>query len=214
MALLGDLETFALADVLRLLSATAKTGCLYIDADRGTGKVWLHEGELLTAQATATSASGVIDEVLFELLRCDRGSFRFNADEAVPEELELPDHEVNLEAALLGARQLLQEWQDLREVVASLDCHVTLQPELDADEVTIGASAWPTLGAIGPGATVAQIAERLRLGEIDVMRRVSEVRSSGLVTIWPPAAARSQRRTRRVPTGPATGDTVQTDQPG
>ena len=47
MALQGTLDTFALADVLRLLAATTKTGRLQIDGDRGVGSIWLVDGAVV-----------------------------------------------------------------------------------------------------------------------------------------------------------------------
>ena len=44
MALEGSLDAFGLPDVLRLLAATAKTGCLYVGGDRASGHVWVDRG--------------------------------------------------------------------------------------------------------------------------------------------------------------------------
>lgn len=51
MALQGTLDTFALADVLRLLANTHKSGRLELAGDRGHGRVWLGEGQLVGGEA-------------------------------------------------------------------------------------------------------------------------------------------------------------------
>ena len=80
MALQGTLDTFALPDVLRLLAATKKTGCLRITGDRGTGSVWVSSGEVSALEAVhAPHATETVD-ALFELLRFAEGSFTFDAD--------------------------------------------------------------------------------------------------------------------------------------
>jgi Domain of unknown function (DUF4388) len=202
LVLVGMLETFAVDDALRLLAATHKTGCLYVNGDRGEGYVWVERGALVAATAQRSKPSAAIDEVIFELLRFRNGSFTFPTEHAVPQD---PDHLVDVEAALHSALGLLDEWRELEAVVASLDHRVALAPSLAASHVTIDAWSWSALAAIGAGTSVAQLAERLELGEIDVTRRVRDLIDAGVVAITPPAAGdplagrRHRRATGQVP---------------
>ena len=84
MALSGTLETFSLPDVLRLLSSTKKTGLLALDGDRGNGRVWVEDGEIVAAQADRSIIDDV-DAVLFELLRFVDAAFEFDAGAPAPE---------------------------------------------------------------------------------------------------------------------------------
>lgn len=205
MALLGDLETFALCDVLRLLAATAKTGCLHVEGDLGQGEVWLRDGALTSARTSTSLDDTVIDEVVFGLLRFERGTFKFHVDEPPPAH-EHPGYLTDIESVLRAARRMLDEWRDLQSVVPSPDHEVALQPELPLHEVTIDTSAWSTLAAVGTGATVSELAERLGLSEIDTMRRIRDVVDDGLVIVGPPAGASRPPRARRTP-DPALADT-------
>ena len=85
MALSGTLDTFALPDVLRLLASTAKTGRLRITGDRGSGSVWVTDGEVVATElASAVTQEPTNEEVVFGLLRFSAGSFTFEADAASP----------------------------------------------------------------------------------------------------------------------------------
>ena len=93
MALQGTLDTFSLPDVLRLLATTSKTGRLRIEGDRGQGSVWLDAGGVVDAAADRAVEGTPTDEVVFELLRFDSGSFAFDADDRAagghrPEDVE------------------------------------------------------------------------------------------------------------------------------
>jgi len=76
VALQGTLDTFALADLVRLLATTSKTGELAIDGDRGPGRLWFADGQLVGGEPTADD----LVDVVFALLREQEGDFAFHAD--------------------------------------------------------------------------------------------------------------------------------------
>ena len=115
MALQGSLDTFALPDVLRLLATTAKTGRLRIEGDRGNGSVWLRDGTVMAASADRATEDAPAEEVLFELLRFDEGSFAFDMDELSPNG-EQPE---DVEILLRNAGSLLSEWNELVAILLS-----------------------------------------------------------------------------------------------
>jgi hypothetical protein len=192
VALQGTLETFALPDVLRLLASTKKTGAYRLDGDRGTGSLWLQEGQIVGGEFKG-SATTDANEVAFELLRFTDGDFLFDAD-ATPDSAGDP---VDVEKVLAEAEGLLDEWKSIERVVPSLDRWVALRAELPADEVTIRADKWVSVVAIGGGKTVGQLGTLLGLGELPVSRVVKDLVELGLVELGdvpanvapPPAAA-------------------------
>ena len=117
MALQGTLDTFSLPDVLRLLATTSKTGRLRIEGDRGRGSVWLTDGGVVDADADRTLDGTPLDEVVFELLRFESGSFAFDGDDTASEAGDPED----VEALLRRADGLLSEWGELEAVVPSLE---------------------------------------------------------------------------------------------
>ena len=159
LALQGTLDTFSLPDVLRLLATTSKTGRLRIDGDRGLGSVWLAEGGIVDADADRAIDGTPTDEVIFELLRFDAGSFAFDGDDTASSGGEPED----VEALLRRANALLSEWAELETVVPSLTHEVTLSSDLSVEQVTIDSDRWRTLVAVASGRTVGELASALSL---------------------------------------------------
>lgn len=195
VALQGTLDTFALADVLRLLATTAKTGRLRVEGDRGQGSVWLRDGTVMASSAERAIEGAPSEEVLFELLRFGEGAFDFELDELSPHG-EQPE---DVEVLLRDANALLSEWKDLEKVVPSLDHQVTLVEALQGDDVTINAEHWPTIVAVGTGRSVGELAAALSLGELGVTRKVRDLIELGVVTLDQPSSEAVARSLEAVP---------------
>ena len=182
MALQGNLDTFPLTDVLRLLSSTAKTGCLHVEGPRGDGGIWLDAGEVVALETSVVAGPAEPAEVLFELLRFPEGTFAFLADAPSPESGEPLD----VESLLVAAEELVAEWEAVEQVVPSLDLWVSLIDELPSDEVTLDAAAWRTITAIGSGGPVREVGAWLELSELDACRVVRDVVEAGLAQVTEP----------------------------
>jgi hypothetical protein len=183
VALQGTLDTFAIADVLRLLAATAKTGRLHIDGDRGTGEVWLTDGAVVAGEVELRGPDGVVpctepSDVVFELLRHAEGTFEFIPDES-SEDSRPP---TGVDEVVGSAEQKLSDWRGVEAVVPSLEHAVSLAPEID-EEVVISREGWRTLLAIGEGRTVGEVGERLGMGEIAVSNAVKTLVDERLAVI-------------------------------
>jgi len=179
VALQGTLDTFALPDVLRLLAATKKTGCLRITADRGTGSVWVSSGEVSAVDAVhAPHATDPVD-ALFELLRFDEGAFTFDAEATH----DHPGRSTDVELLLEQSEALLAEWRTIESVIPSLDAWVTLRRHLPQPEVTLDQDSWTTIVAVGAGATLRRLGDDLALAELPVSRAVKGLLEGGFVDI-------------------------------
>jgi hypothetical protein len=178
VALSGTLDTFALPDVLRLLSSTSKTGRLRVTGDRGSGSIWVDGGEVVATElASAVTQEPSNEEVVFGLLRFGAGSFTFEAD-ATAANASTPSA---MEPILSAAENLLGEWRSIEEVIPSLDIWVGFRPSLDGPDVMVDQSRWSGIAAIGLGAQVGAVAETLALGEIDTCRMLKELLELGLI---------------------------------
>lgn len=193
MALQGTLDSFSLPDVLRLLATTGQTGCLHVDGDRGRGGVWLQNGTVVAAAADRALDDAPIDEVVFEMLRFNAGSFTFATDEQSPDGEEPSD----VEGVLARAGSMLDEWRELEAVVPSVDYRVRLARTLTVDKVTLDASRWQALAAIGGGRSVGELGDVLNLGELAVIRMVSDLVELGVVTVERPEPSRLSSLSRR-----------------
>jgi len=182
MTLRGTLDTVGLADLLQVLCATTKTGCLRIEVDRGSGRVWVRDGAVAAA-ATDRAHDAPLDEAMSDLLRHRTGSFTFDSDEQSPPS----DAHENLSDLLDRAYALLDERRELEATVPSLDHRVRLMEVLpEGVQATITASQWPILVRIGDGCTVADLATGMGLTELDALRTVSGLVTSGLASVEPP----------------------------
>src|SRR5439155_2335844 len=122
VSLHGTLETFALPDVLTLLTATKKSGELRVVGGRIDGRVWFDAGEVVGADvAGGTSAV----DAIFELLRLPSGTFSFDADRTAPS----PGAPAATDILLADAQARLSEWREIETVIPSLDHLVRLVPE-------------------------------------------------------------------------------------
>lgn len=179
MALQGTLDTFALSDVLRLLASTKKTGRLVIAGNRGTGSVWVDGGSVVGYDATGTVEGAAGADVLFELLRYTDGSFTFESGTTTTD-LKPPQA---VEVLLADAERQVIEWRAIEAVVPSMEAWLSLVAEIEDGEIMMSANTWMTIVAIGSGTTVTAVGHALKLGELDVCRRVKEVVEQGLVKV-------------------------------
>lgn len=178
MALQGDLSSFALPDVLRLLAGTAKSGCLEVAASTATGEVWFHEGGLVGGAISTAPHAMRPAEVIFELLRLPEGSFVFDDTEGVDEA-----DTTSVEEALDEAEALVAEWVEVEAVVPSMDAWITFAPALATDTVVVTAGQWRTLAAIGNGGSVNDLADVLELTDLAASREVKALVDAGMALV-------------------------------
>lgn len=187
MALQGDLDSFALPDVLRLLAGTGKTGRLGVTAEPGTGEVWLLDGSLVGGSVSSAPHASSPSDLIFELLRFDGGAFVFDDGE----QLVGADEDAPVEDAIVAAEALLAEWTEIETVVPSVHHWVTLAEEIPGDEVTVSAGDWRLLALLAAGSTVRTLGDRLEVTDLVASRRVKTLVEAGLVELAEEAPAGS-----------------------
>jgi hypothetical protein len=88
-----------------------------------------------------------------------------------------------LEAALDDSRRRADEWAAVYESISDLDSRIRMNREAgDQDEITLNREAWRLICEIGPGASVAEIAERLGTTNFWIARVAAEMADRQLVT--------------------------------
>jgi Domain of unknown function (DUF4388) len=179
VALQGTLDTFALADVLRLLASTKKTGRLRVTGDRGSGSVWVDDGRIVS---TELAVPGTSDDkpatTLFNLLRFARGSFTFESG-ATALNAGTP---LDVEPLIGQAEYMLDEWRAIEAVVPSLEAWLTLRAEL-ANDVMIDSARWRVIAAVAGGAAAGAVGDALGLNEMSVLRAAKELVELGLLDV-------------------------------
>lgn len=177
MSLQGSLETFALPDVLVLLSSTKKDGELRVVGGRVDGKIWLEKGQLVHANVGGRETPFV--DAIFELLRLQAGTFNFDAD-SKPERRSEPEM---IDLVLADAQVRLGEWNDIARVVPHLDAVVDMADEAPADEVRITGDQWKLLRTVAGGRSVHDLMATLGRTEFDTCKTVKELVDAKLASI-------------------------------
>jgi Domain of unknown function (DUF4388) len=175
VSLEGTLETIALPDVLALLSVTAKTGELRIEAGGGVGSVWFDTGRL-AGYEVGNHKSAV--DALFALLRLKDGSFKFHTG-TQPVNATDP---VDVAPVLEEAENRLVQWPGIAAVVPSLYCGLKLQGTVEAT-VTLRPDQWQLVVAIGDGRPVVEVLSARGLGEYEGCKAVKELVDVHLVQV-------------------------------
>lgn len=188
----GSFDTVSLDEVLSFLATGSKTGVLRISGDRGTGSVWVEDGQMVAADATHGVRDPDMEEVLFELLRFKSGNFSFDFDETNAN----PGTPVAIDGVLAQANKLLVEWRGIELVIPGLDYRIAPAPTLPAEQVTVTEDEWATILAVGGNASVEEIANRLDLGELEGLRRLRGLIERKLVVLGEPHSEVHPEKTR------------------
>jgi hypothetical protein len=183
LALQGTLDVVSVADVLRLLAATAKTGRLRLDSDAARGVVWVREGRVTAVTGVESRNETSMVEFLFWFTVAGGGWFTFEVDDHAPQTSQ--SLEVDVIVAELTA--LSHEWHELHHLVPSLNHRVGLVTCLPSPEVTIHATRWPAVLAAASEPSVQQLGDGFGLGDLDALRTVRDLVSTGVVEVRPPA---------------------------
>lgn len=199
MALQGNIDSFSVVDVLRLLGSSGKSGRLVVDGDRGSGSLWMDAGLVVAATTSRVGASPVDAtpaDVLFDLLRFDEGAFVFEADVAGPVGGGGDARPVEVEAMIAEAEVALVEWDEITAVVPSLQSQVALAVELAGETVELDRRVWSGVVGVAAGiavtgdrTTVGAVAELAGLSELPALRLIRDLATAGLVEIGPEVAA-------------------------
>lgn len=178
MALQGTIDSFPVVDVLGLLSASAKTGCLELTGDRGHGSLWLRDGKIVAGDVHDHPTTGPA-EVVFELLLFEEAAFEF----VVGEYGQAEAFESSVVEAIEHAEQMLEVWQQVRDVVPDLSMQITLVTEIEGDEVTLSAADWSLVARCVGQPTVGEVLGELGLGEFDGCSHLADLVERGLVEV-------------------------------
>lgn len=187
MALRGTLDVVSVADVLRLVAVTAKTGRLQLESARVRGVVWLRDGHVTAvteseSPAEMKVADMPVAETLFWFGFDGDGWLSFEVDDEAPElasALRVGDLLEDLDS-------IEQEWDALQRVVPSLEHRIGLVTRLDRPRITIDASVWPAVLASAHRPTVRDHAAQFGLGHIDALRSARDLVATGLFEVLPP----------------------------
>lgn len=206
MPLQGTFDVLSFSEILRLLSRQSLTGRLHLRSRSYGANLFFEDGALVGADQSehqAAAAAGDVrnrlEEICFELLEADRGSFEFQpgTPTALPGAVRL-----KVETVLTRARKRLEEWQVLSERVPSLDVQPRLVADLDASEVTLDKQRWKLLTVVDGRRNLRTIGRILNLSDFDVCRILVDLLDAGVVELDGAAAVLAASGRDMVPTIP------------
>lgn len=193
MPLQGTFDVLDFSEVLRLLARQQLTGRLHVRSRSFAANLFFDEGALVGADqsehqaaATAGDVRGRLEEICFEMLDAERGGFEFQPGR--PSSLPAATR-LRVDTVLSRARKRLQEWQELQELIPSLDLQPHLVDDLASTEVTIDQERWRMLTAIDGRRSLRAIGRTLNMSDFDVCRVVKSLLEGGVVEIDARAAA-------------------------
>jgi hypothetical protein len=178
VALQGDLKSFALPDVLRLLAGTGKSGLLQVAGPEAEGELSLQSGAIVRGTVSTAPRASAPAEVVFELLRLDEGAFAFAEGEQASD-----GPAVAVDDALGQAEALLADWRDVETVVPSMDAWISLLADGVDGPVELDLDQWGLVVAIGSGGTVRDLAATRSLSDLEASQAVKHLAEAGLVDV-------------------------------
>ena len=184
MALQGDIESFPVQDVLRLLQGQDQTGRLRVDGDRGALAIFMENGRLIAAEHDGDVGLSVLDAMV-ELVRSTSGSFAFDAG-ILP---IMAAEAQSLESVLSEAEFCIAEWEEVEQSVTSRQMWVRPAQSFAADSITVNSDQWSILVAMGRGMALDDIARFAGVRPLHAAREAKALADMGAIELFESASA-------------------------
>lgn len=185
MPLSGTFDVLDFSAILDVLAERAMSGRLHVRSRSFAANLFLADGLIVGADQSEHQAAALagdvgqrVQEICFELLGADRGSFEFH-----PGRTAGPAGGVSITVAdaLAQARQRLAEWQELQVLIPSLDVQPRLVTELDPGQVTLDREQWRVLTAVDGRRNLRSIGRALNLSDFEVCRAMRELLNAKVI---------------------------------
>jgi hypothetical protein len=187
MPLQGTFDVLDFSEVLHLLARHEMTGRLFVRHRSFGANLFVEKGLLTGADqsehqpaANSGDVTGRIEEVCFEMLEAERGSFEFHPGKAS----SLPvGTRLTVDAVLEQAGRRLHEWRELQEIIPSLELQPKLALELGKQAVTLDQERWRLLTTIDGRRNLRAIGRAVNLSDFDVCRLTRALLEDGIVEL-------------------------------
>ncbi|HUB71665.1 MAG TPA: DUF4388 domain-containing protein [Acidimicrobiales bacterium] len=182
----GTFDVLDFSAVLELVAARNMSGRLHVRSRSFAANLFFDDGYIVGADqsehSAAASAGDVgqrAQEICFELLGTDRGSFEFHLLRS-----KAPaGASISVKEAMEQARQRLAEWQELQALIPSLDVQPRLVTELDPGQVTLDRDQWRVLTAVDGRRNLRSIGRALNLSDFEVCRAMRELLNAKVIEL-------------------------------
>ncbi len=177
----GNLELFALADVLRFVARSGATGAVNIYRPSEGGRILLADGEVVGATVDhfeAADHDGVVEAGL-RLLDGGAGEFALDI-----EDVEGPDR-LSVEDFLAAIKRRRGEWRKIVAAVGSVDepMYVTSQVPAGVGEITLSPLEWQLAVAADGRHSLRQVANDLGTSPFAAAQALLAMSNAGLLVL-------------------------------
>jgi hypothetical protein len=179
MPLQGTFDVLDFSALLEILSSRNLTGRLHVRSRSFAANLFFVHGQIVGADQSEHQAAAIsgdiasrVQEVCFQLLGTDRGSFEFHIGKTASRP---GGTNMEVSEAMEQARKRLAEWHELQEIIPSLDIQPHLVPELDPGQVTLDRAQWHVLTAVDGRRNLRAIGRALNLSDFEVCRAMREL---------------------------------------
>ena len=186
MPLQGTFDVLDFPAVLELLADRGMNGRLHVRNRSFAANLFFADGYIVGADQSEHQVAAVagdvaqrVQEICFELLGTDRGTFEFH-----PGRPSVPGGAtMSVKEAMEQARQRLVEWQELQALVPSLDVQPRLVTELNPGQVTLDREQWRVLTAVDGRRNLRSIGRVLNLSDFEVCRAMRELLTAKVIEL-------------------------------
>ena len=173
MAFQGSLKELPLPDVIQLVAVSGKTGSFSIDDNRGHGKIFLRDGQIVHAEVGKLTG----EEAVYELATWTEGTFKFDsAEEATTVSIEKSNTNLLMESA-----RRMDEWRVLgKKIPSTQSVPVFVDTQRGA---SFSPAEWRVVRRIDERRTVEEIAETLGESPFESAKILYGLITSGVVRL-------------------------------
>ena len=185
MPLQGSFDVLDFSAVLEILASHNMTGRLHVRSRSFAANLFFADGQIVGADQSEHQAAAVAGDVthraagdLFRIARHGQRQLRVPPGQA---QRAVGRHRHDSCAALDDARQRLTEWQELQELIPSLDIQPRLVTELDPGQVTLDREQWRVLTAVDGRRNLRSIGRTLNMSDFEVCRAMRELLTAKVI---------------------------------
>lgn len=171
--LTGMIDQMSLIEILKLIHAGKMSGRLMMTNSYGKAELFVKEGEIIHCLAGASLG----EPALSTMLGWIEGRFKFESG------IDAPDISIKTptERLLLDSTKKIQDWQNIKKVVTSINNIFALASGTTGGKVNLDACDWEILSQVNGSRTVGEIMEITGKDEYSVARVLFQLHTIGLV---------------------------------
>ncbi len=150
--------------------------------DKELGLLLINSG-YVTQQDIIASLQAHFVSILQRLFSWVEGMFHFDSEARVPDD-KIPVR-IDLESIIIEGSRQTREWEHLKDELPNLDMALkfTDRPGVNLRNLNMSVEEWKVVSYINPKNTINQIAQAIKMSEMDIRRIVYGLLQAGLVEL-------------------------------